>query len=394
MTKWLAIALLIASSLMLPAQQKNPLSQPHWTFFNQSGAACAGCYLYTYAAGTTTPLATYTDSSGSSVNTNPIVLGVAGDAAIWVGTSSLKLVLEDTTHTTIWTADNIAGGGSGATPCSPASTIQIANSTLDGFTCDSLITIDTAAHTINVGGSLPATHFTLGNLGTIASSWTFDVSSPLTAAASLAPIPLTDLSTQAADSLVMNATGSSAIPTAVTMPAACTTALNYDTTTHTWSCASVAVAPFALSSLATQAADTVVMNAGATTAAPTAVALPSSCAYGVNYSTTSHTWTCVATPPTDTYFSITGCTIATEYNGDAACQATGSLGFTAPDTSYMVLCNASYTAASGTSYIGISVSTKPLSTTSFTYTEGATYGNGASAADTPTPTLQCHYHHN
>lgn len=95
----------------------------------------------------------------------------------------------------------------------------------------------------------------------------------------------------------------------------------------------------------------------------------------------------------DVYFSITGCTLGTPYNGDAACQGTGSLGFTAPDTNYMVFCNADYSSASGTSYIGISVSTQPLSTTQFTFTEGGIYGDGSSSSDTPTPTLQCHYHH-
>lgn len=97
---------------------------------------------------------------------------------------------------------------------------------------------------------------------------------------------------------------------------------------------------------------------------------------------------------TDVYFNITGCALGTPYNGDGACSNSGSLPITAPDTTYSVTCNADYSSTSGTSYIGISVSTAPLTTTTFTYTEGATYGNGASASDLPTPLLQCHYHHN
>lgn len=49
-------------------------------------------------------------------------------------------------------------------------------------------------------------------------------------------VPLADLATQAADSLVINATGGSASPTAVAMPTCTTGADLYNTSTHTWSC--------------------------------------------------------------------------------------------------------------------------------------------------------------
>ena len=55
--------------------------------------------------------------------------------------------------------------------------------------------------------------------------------------------PLTGLATQAADSVVLNATGGSAAPTAVAMPtsgtngcAGATNALTYNTTTHALGC--------------------------------------------------------------------------------------------------------------------------------------------------------------
>lgn len=52
---------------------------------------------------------------------------------------------------------------------------------------------------------------------------------------------------------------------------------------------------FALTDMATQAADTVVMNASGSTAAPTAVALPT-CTSGADlYNTSTHSWSCVAT---------------------------------------------------------------------------------------------------
>lgn len=49
-------------------------------------------------------------------------------------------------------------------------------------------------------------------------------------------VTLAKLATQAADTVLMNATVGSAAPTAVTMPAACTTGVNYSTSTHTWTC--------------------------------------------------------------------------------------------------------------------------------------------------------------
>ena len=50
-------------------------------FFDSSGNPLTGGLLYSYAAGTTTPQATYTSSAGSTAHTNPIVLDAAGRVA-------------------------------------------------------------------------------------------------------------------------------------------------------------------------------------------------------------------------------------------------------------------------------------------------------------------------
>ena len=47
-------------------------------FFDDNGNPLTGGKVYTYAAGTTTPLATYTTSTGAVANTNPIILDAAG----------------------------------------------------------------------------------------------------------------------------------------------------------------------------------------------------------------------------------------------------------------------------------------------------------------------------
>lgn len=85
-------------------------------FLDAAGAPLAGGLVYTYAAGTTTPLATYTDSSGGTANSNPIVLDSRGEANIWLSATTYKFKLCDSTNTEIWTVDNIASPISAVSP--------------------------------------------------------------------------------------------------------------------------------------------------------------------------------------------------------------------------------------------------------------------------------------
>ena len=85
-----------------------------WQFFTDSGDPLSGGKLFTYAAGTTTPLTTYTSSSGSTPNTNPIILNAAGRLSgsneIWLtGGQSYKFVLTNANDVLIGTYDNIDG---------------------------------------------------------------------------------------------------------------------------------------------------------------------------------------------------------------------------------------------------------------------------------------------
>lgn len=83
-----------------------------WQLFDNNGAPLAGGLIYTYAAGTTTPLTSYTTSAGNVANTNPIVLDSAGrlPSQLWLTTTSIyKFVLQTSTATQIGSYDNIAG---------------------------------------------------------------------------------------------------------------------------------------------------------------------------------------------------------------------------------------------------------------------------------------------
>lgn len=79
-------------------------------FFDNNGVPLTGGLLYVYTAGTTTPATTYTTSSGTVANTNPIVLDSAGRTPneVWVNGGVLyKFILKTSTGVTIGTYDNI-----------------------------------------------------------------------------------------------------------------------------------------------------------------------------------------------------------------------------------------------------------------------------------------------
>jgi hypothetical protein len=99
---------------------------PKLQFFDNNGNPLVGGKLYTYAAGTTTPLATYTDSTGVTPNTNPIILDSRGEANVWLDATQYKFELKTSADALIWTVDNIsnalnlsqllASSGSAASP--------------------------------------------------------------------------------------------------------------------------------------------------------------------------------------------------------------------------------------------------------------------------------------
>jgi hypothetical protein len=84
-----------------------PLILPKWKFFNADGSVLTGGKLYSYQAGTSTPLATYTDTTEVTPNANPTILDANGEAVVWLGTSSYKFVLKDSLDNVLWTADGV-----------------------------------------------------------------------------------------------------------------------------------------------------------------------------------------------------------------------------------------------------------------------------------------------
>lgn len=79
-------------------------------FFDDNGLPLVGGKLYSYAAGTTTLLTTYTTSAGTVANTNPIILNAGGRTPneIWQATGILlKFVLYNSDNELIGSYDGI-----------------------------------------------------------------------------------------------------------------------------------------------------------------------------------------------------------------------------------------------------------------------------------------------
>ena len=99
-------------------------------FFDNNGDPLSGGLVYSYQAGTTTPLSTYTTSSGLTPHTNPIVLDSAGrvpsGGEIWLELRLYKFILATSGDVAIATFDNV-GGSFNTAPI-------IANFTGDGAT--------------------------------------------------------------------------------------------------------------------------------------------------------------------------------------------------------------------------------------------------------------------
>lgn len=81
---------------------------PWLTVENASGIPYVGARVYTYLAGTTTPVATYTDAGLTVANANPIITDAAGRYVAYLSPgASYKFVVQDANGVAIKTVDNI-----------------------------------------------------------------------------------------------------------------------------------------------------------------------------------------------------------------------------------------------------------------------------------------------
>jgi hypothetical protein len=82
------------------------------TLFGPTALPLAGGQLFTYQAGSSTPLVTYTTINGNIPNQNPIILGTDGKLPqeLWLQSGySYKFLVQDSANNIVDTYDNIAG---------------------------------------------------------------------------------------------------------------------------------------------------------------------------------------------------------------------------------------------------------------------------------------------
>jgi hypothetical protein len=77
------------------------LPPPVLQFCDANGAPYAGGTIATYVPGTTTPVTTWSEITGSVANTNPIVLDAAGRCTIYAS-GVVRLILSDALGNLIW----------------------------------------------------------------------------------------------------------------------------------------------------------------------------------------------------------------------------------------------------------------------------------------------------
>ena len=135
---------------------------PKLQFFGTDGLPLVGGKLYTYAAGTTTPIATYTDHTAANLNTNPVILDSAGQAGVWLtDTITYKYTLTDADDVLLFTVDYVSipvTTNSFASPPAIGSSVPNVGTFTDLYVVNTLTLESTGAAILNVGttGERPA----------------------------------------------------------------------------------------------------------------------------------------------------------------------------------------------------------------------------------------------
>lgn len=135
-----------------------------WQFFDNNGKPLSGGLLYTYAAGTTTLTATYTDSSGGTANSNPIVLDSAGRVPyeIWLTAgTNYKFVLNTSTGTLIGTYDNIKSAATSLDGTGTNNGVAYFNS-VGAFSSGSNLTFNSATNALTAAGTITGGNIVTG----------------------------------------------------------------------------------------------------------------------------------------------------------------------------------------------------------------------------------------
>jgi len=99
-----------------------PVSEPFLATDSGIALPCSGCTLSSFTAGTSTPAATFADSTATSLNPTVITLDSSGytTSGVWLSVLCYKFILKTAAGGTIWSRDAVCaasgpGGATGAT---------------------------------------------------------------------------------------------------------------------------------------------------------------------------------------------------------------------------------------------------------------------------------------
>ena len=131
--------------------------------WDNNGAPLVGGKVYTYSAGTSTPVATYTDSTAGTPNANPVILNNRGECDIWlIPNTGYKFVLQDSAGNQIWSVDSVYNSQlitlfGGVDTGQPNAYVLTFTANFSGYTNGTVIywvpsNNNTGASTINVNG--------------------------------------------------------------------------------------------------------------------------------------------------------------------------------------------------------------------------------------------------
>ncbi len=130
-------------------------ADPKMQLFDGDGNPLSGGKVYTYEAGTLTPLATYINYDTTDFNTNPIILDADGRASVfWSPNTLYDVIVTDSNDVQLYTVSsyNVAGASGGSSNPGFGAATDIASST----------TVDMGSitsHFANITGTVPINSF-------------------------------------------------------------------------------------------------------------------------------------------------------------------------------------------------------------------------------------------
>lgn len=218
--KKLIVALALLSFAPLAMAQRVVMPYAKVQFFDKNGKPLAGGKLYTYVAGTTTPLASYTSASGAA-NTNPIILDAGGRANVWLDCDySYKFILKDKNDVQQWSVDSVTDYGC-QSEASTAAAVDLTDSTAVSGILASTYGGTGNGYTKFTGPASAEKTFTLPNASDTIATW--DTLNIWTAAHATTPVALTvagdgTIATDASESNLFRVTLTTDCPCTLSTP--------------------------------------------------------------------------------------------------------------------------------------------------------------------------------